>query len=220
MPKETIATTECPPEALPRAVGQEAGGEAPPRTSALLEELRAALERGDRRAALRALMTAYGTVVHGYCVRVLEDRTLAADVHQQVFEEAYRDLAKLRRTDMARSWLFGIANHRCLDAVKARRRTKKRFSADDDGEVLDALAADVPDPMHRLDEPALARALDACLRTLSAEVRMAVLLRFQEELTYEDMGRMCREKPATLQARVARTLPALRRCLEKRGIQP
>jgi len=49
---------------------------------------------------------------------------------------------------------------------------------------------------------------------------MAVLLRFQEGLPYEEMGRMCREKPATLQARVTRALPLLRRCLEGKGIEP
>lgn len=198
-------------------------GPAPMRPSADAPEasaelLRAALGRGDHRTALRLLMTAHGAPVYAYCRRALGDAALAADVHQQVFEQAYRDLPRLKAPEHARSWVFGIAHHRCLDAVKARRRAEKRFVHDDE-EVADreAEAADLP---ASLDAPVRARALDECIRALSHESRMAVLLRFQESMTYEDMGRMCREKPATLQARVARALPALRRCLEEKGVAP
>lgn len=180
--------------------------------------LHAALDRGDHRAALRALMAEHGAAVYDYCARVLGDATLGADVHQQVFEEAYRDLGKLQRPEHARSWLFGIANHRCLDAIKARRRREKRFVGDD--EALADVADEPRDLAERVDATTVAEALSACLRALSAESRMAVLLRFQEGMTYEDMGRMCREKSTTLQARVTRALPLLRRCLEGKGIEP
>jgi DNA-directed RNA polymerase specialized sigma24 family protein len=42
-------------------------------------------------------------------------------------------------------------------------------------------------------------------------------LRFQQGVTYEEMARREGERPATLQARVARALPVLRRCLERGG---
>jgi RNA polymerase sigma-70 factor (ECF subfamily) len=45
---------------------------------------------------------------------------------------------------------------------------------------------------------------------------MAVLLRYQEGFSFEEMGRICRERPGTLQQRVARALPVLRACIEKR----
>jgi DNA-directed RNA polymerase specialized sigma24 family protein len=43
-----------------------------------------------------------------------------------------------------------------------------------------------------------------------------VLLRFQQGLSFEEMSAICREKPGTLQARVARALPVLRDCIEMR----
>jgi len=180
--------------------------------------LRGALDRGDHRAALRVLMMEHGSAIFGFCVRMVQNPTLGADVHQQVFEEAYRDLGKLQRSERARSWLFGIANHRCLDAIKARRRAEKRFVGDPDG--LSDVADEPQEPGAHADAPTMAKALDECIRALSAEARMAVLLRFQEELTYEEMGRMCRENATTLQARVTRALPLLRRCLEGKGIEP
>ena len=62
--------------------------------------------------------------------------------------------------------------------------------------------------------------LDECLTRLSAEVRAALLLRFHEGMTYEAMAAVCAEKPATLQARVARAMPLLRRCLRAKGLEP
>jgi DNA-directed RNA polymerase specialized sigma24 family protein len=49
---------------------------------------------------------------------------------------------------------------------------------------------------------------------------VAVLLRYEEGLSYEEIGRMSRERPPTVQARVARALPVLRRCLDERRAAP
>jgi DNA-directed RNA polymerase specialized sigma24 family protein len=42
------------------------------------------------------------------------------------------------------------------------------------------------------------------------------LLRFQEGFTFEEMSRMSEERAGTLQQRVARAMPVLRACIEKR----
>jgi len=57
-----------------------------------------------------------------------------------------------------------------------------------------------------------------CLRKLAPNIRSAVLLRFQDEISYQEMSQICLEKPATLQARVVRALPVLRQCLEQGGV--
>ena len=57
------------------------------------------------------------------------------------------------------------------------------------------------------------------LEKLEPHVRIAVVLRYQEGFSYEQMAQICHEKPATLQARVARAMPLLRRCLENKGVE-
>jgi RNA polymerase sigma factor (sigma-70 family) len=174
-----------------------------------------AMRRGDRRGTLLILMKAHGHALHRYCYKVLRSRPLADDVHQVVFIQAFRDLESFSGESSFRAWLYAIANHRCMDALKVRRRWFARFTLRDE-------LPDEPDPRPssedtlstRSIEPTLAR----CLGELQPHVRIAVLLRYQEGFTYEEMGRMCRERPATLQARVARAMPVLRRCLESKGI--
>ena len=77
----------------------------------------ALLDRGDRRGAVEKLMELHQETVFAYCVRTLRDRELAEDVAQQVFTEAYRDLERFRRESSLRTWLLGIAHHRCGDAI-------------------------------------------------------------------------------------------------------
>ena len=56
---------------------------------------------------------------------------------------------------------------------------------------------------------------DRALLRLDPEVRMAVLLRFDEGMSYVAMAAVCGVPAGTLQARVARALPLLRRWLEE-----
>ena len=49
---------------------------------------------------------------------------------------------------------------------------------------------------------------------LAPRVRTAVLLRYQQGLSYPEIARLSNEKAPALQVRVARALPLLRRCLE------
>ena len=150
--------------------------------------------------------------MYRYCRESLHDATLADDVHQQVFIEAHRDLRRFAGRSTMRTWLFAIARHRVLDAAKARRR---RGAHVDDSPVTDAVdprpAAD-----ERIDDARLRRALADCLAQLGEPVRAAVLLRYQQGFSFEDMAAVCHEKAGTLQARVARALPVLRACIESR----
>src|SRR6185295_14562109 len=79
----------------------------------------------DRRASVVELMRAHGSAVLGFCIRILGNRALAEEVRQQTFLEAFRDYDAFQHRASRRAWLFGIASHRCLDALRDQRRTKR-----------------------------------------------------------------------------------------------
>jgi RNA polymerase sigma-70 factor (ECF subfamily) len=162
--------------------------------------------------ALRLLMQRYGTSVYRYCREALRDAALAEDVQQQVFIAAFRALPSFGELSSLRTWLFGIARHRVLDAAKSRRRARSQVDGDDATQVADPR----PSPGERLDDARLQEALLGCLDRLRPAVLTAVLLRFQQGFSFEEMATMCDEKPGTLQAQVARALPVLRLCIESR----
>jgi RNA polymerase sigma-70 factor, ECF subfamily len=172
----------------------------------------ALIERGERAAALTSLMRRHGTAVYRYCREELHDRTLADDVHQQIFIQAHRDLERFAARSTLRTWLFAITRHRVLDAAKSRRRAQAHIEEDDTADTPDP----TPPPGERLDEARLQQAMITCLRKLGDQVRGTLVLRYQQGFTFEELGAIFGEKPGTLQARVMRALPVLRACIEAR----
>jgi RNA polymerase sigma-70 factor (ECF subfamily) len=177
----------------------------------------AALDRSDRDAALAHLMSGYGAALYRYCRHMVDDEELAQDAHQLTFVQAYEGLAGFSRRSSLRTWLFGIARHRCLDLLKIDRRRRRRFARLTEAEDH---AAPGPGAERRLEQSTLAESLASCLRELAPRIRAAILLRLQQGLSYQEMARLSGERAPTLQARVARALPLLRRCLEHRGLVP
>jgi RNA polymerase sigma-70 factor (ECF subfamily) len=161
------------------------------------------------------IMRAHGEALRSLCARLLGDETLAEDVAQQVFLEAHRDLLGFEQRASLRTWLCGIAVHRCQDALKARRRYTARVTSDE--LQVETCETSEPDPGTWLERSRLWEALHGGLAALSPEARLAVTLRFQHDLSYEEMARTLGEKADTLNARVTRAISVLRRDLERKG---
>lgn len=172
----------------------------------------ALVDLGDLAGAVRLLMKRYGTGMYRYCREELRDGALADDVHQQVFIEALRDLPRFQRRSTVRVWLFAIARHRVLDAAKKRRLDK---ACVEDAATLE-IPGDDPSADEALDDARLHQALAAAITELPADVRTALLLRYQQGFSFAEMAKICEEQASTLCARVKRALPVLRRKIEIR----
>lgn len=174
------------------------------------DEVDAALSRGDLQLAFSLLMTRYGDQVLRYAVAVTGDIEQAEEVRQQVFVEVYRDLPTFESRAPVRGWLFAIVRHRCLDMTKGVRRWALRYKNErtPESEIDDA------QPGDEIDVRRMAKMLENCLPKLAPAAREAVLLRYQQELSYDEAAVVTGERPGTLQQRVARALPRLRQCVE------
>jgi RNA polymerase sigma factor (sigma-70 family) len=179
----------------------------------------AAVGEGDHRRALEILMHAHGQAVYRYCRAMLRDADRANDVLQKTFVQAYQGLARFEGRSSLRTWLFAIARHRCLDEVKVWRRWARRATAMDD-----VPAGDMPDVAEGasverglLDEERR-RIVARCVEELAPRTRDAIVQRYTQGLSYAQMSDVTGEQAATLRARVARALPALRRCVEGSGV--
>jgi RNA polymerase sigma-70 factor (ECF subfamily) len=177
--------------------------------------IRRAVRAGDPDTALRVLMEAYGTQLFAVCTRFIQDRALAEDVHQTCFVQAYQSLHRVLERESIAAWLMAIARNRCLDALKIHRRRRRwQVPHGTVPEVHDARSS-AEDEVHR---SSLVERLRHALDVLSTEARRAVELRYGEMLSYEEMAELCGARPGTLQMRVTRAMPLLRRSLEAQGI--
>jgi RNA polymerase sigma-70 factor (ECF subfamily) len=185
-------------------------------------DVRRLLTAGEVRAAVELLMRRHGESVYRYCCGALRDDGLAEQVLEQVFVDAHAQVRRMAREDTrSRIWIFGIARRRVLAAVRDARGGQRPSGAADSRPAGDAAAreggaGDGAAGVLRIDDAALRGALAGCLDQVGEHVRTALLLRYQQGFSFDEMAEICREKPRKLRERVALALPALRRCIERR----
>lgn len=177
------------------------------------DDLVVALETCNYKAAMEILVGQYGDDIHDYCKWMLRNADEVQDVWQTVFAQALQSLKGLSSADGARMWLRGIARHRCLDQMRARRRRPQIVDSDGLREIADQQIAFAPAD----NDPCISRALDECLDCLDARSRALLKLRFHHDLTFGEISKLTFDTPGALRVRLARALPALRRCLENKG---
>lgn len=182
-------------------------------------EIYEALRCGDQDAAFRRLVRQHGKTVHTVSYRLLKDRARAEDVMQETFMKAYETIDTLHDPKRLGAWLKSIAWNKSLDILRSEKRADANRTAlaqqaadDETAPALEALEALTSDEERR--------ALKDCLDALPPEKRAAVLGRFFADLEYSELAAATGEKTDTLRIRVARAMPELRECLERKGVKP
>jgi RNA polymerase sigma-70 factor (ECF subfamily) len=150
--------------------------------------------------------------------RLTNDRALAEDLAQETFVKVFRNLAAFDTKRRFSSWLFRIAHNTAVDAL---RRTRSQTVALDPGlesePPPDPAAPAAPDPVER---QALARALTTALSQLRPEYRAAIVLRYEQGLSFEDIGHVLGIPEVTARSHVHRARKELSRLLTVGGWQP
>ncbi|HVZ22378.1 MAG TPA: sigma-70 family RNA polymerase sigma factor, partial [Vicinamibacterales bacterium] len=155
-------------------------------------------QRGDE-LTFEALVRRHQAMVFGLALHFLQDRTAAEEVAQDVFLQLHRHLDALQSADHVTFWLRRVTAHRCIDRA---RRQPFRFLR------LDA----IPEPAveSRVRDPLLERRLRTLVFSLPAHARLAVILRYQEDLTPEEIARVLDRPVATVKSQLQRALKTLR----------
>lgn len=175
-----------------------------------------ALDRDDFDEALNIVMNLYGRPIYRYCCQMMKDEHLAEDVLQETFVQVHRDLPGFARRSSLKTWVYAIAHHRCLDAIKKEKRRQRRIEwTDDPPERADGS----PGADRILAAKRRAEALRRCIEELKESARAAVISRLQAGMSYPEMSVVFGEAPATLQMRVTRALPLLQECIERKGVR-
>jgi RNA polymerase sigma-70 factor (ECF subfamily) len=172
--------------------------------------------RGRRDEAMRVLMSTYGRLIVAYARRTVRDEHDAQDIRQQTFLEVFRGLDTFERRSSLWTWLCKIAFNRCVDAGRRRGRIDKGEVAVD-SDVLDAVR-DPSEHAMSADVLAMRRALETCLRKLPIAIRLQVLMRTHQGLSYSEIAEIVGDPAGTVQVRIARALPKLQKCLRGEGV--
>jgi RNA polymerase sigma-70 factor (ECF subfamily) len=138
--------------------------------------------------ASRELVRRYERPVFNLIVRMVRDPALAEDLAQESFVKMFAHLSSYDSHYRFASWLLKIAHNTAIDYL---RRPRPAAVSLDDGDEQGRMHLEddsEPSPVELLEHKELADALDAAIGQLRPEYRKVVVLRFQEDLSYEEIA--------------------------------
>ena len=158
---------------------------------------------------------AFSTLVNRYhdrCIRLATHITGnsddAEDAVQESFLRAYRHLGSYQERDKFSAWLLRILVNQCrTSATRSKRNGLMLALHDDDALALPSSHVSVPDQQALRDE------LTMAMNQLVPEQREAIVLRFSDDLSFEEMAAVTGVGVSALKMRVQRACRRLRALL-------
>jgi RNA polymerase sigma-70 factor (ECF subfamily) len=158
--------------------------------------------------AFRALVVRYQRKVYAVALGIVKDPDLAWDVAQEAFVRVHGHLAEFKGESAFSTWVFRIATHLGIDAVR-RERTSRKDDVDElrDEDLSGAgegiLATPLGnDPQANLLRQELAGKIQAALETLPEKHRTILVLRELEGLSYEELAERLQIHKGTVMSRL------------------
>ena len=170
------------------------------------------LASGDE-AAWHAFVSAHEGRMYNYLFRLEGNKEDALDLTQDVFYRAWRSIGTFRAGERVLPWLYQIARNTQIE--RHRRKQLPRFSID---EASEEVGFEVPSgargPAQLAESADTAERVQAALMALPPDYREALVLRFVEELPYDEIARLTGVALGTAKSRVFRAKELLAGRLE------
>lgn len=146
--------------------------------------------------------------IRAYVLSVVRDFHVTEDVLQEVAVAAWEKYETYDRARPFVGWVLGVAHHKCVDTLRAR---KPRVLLPDD------IAARLSEDAAALSEEAAERrkVLADCVRKLTDAVQEIVRLRFEANLDTHEIARREKKSLAAVSKMLTRARAFLIRCTER-----
>lgn len=167
-----------------------------------MDDLVRGLKAGES-GAYERLVREYGDRLYRFCLRMV-GATEAEDVVQETFLRVHRSIGSYQPSGRFESWLFTIANHLALDAIRRRTAPMSEGAEPEDG-------------CGPEDELALREVQDALVRAverLPVDQKQVFLLREEAGLSFKEIAEMMHCPLNTALGRMHYAMLHLRRSLK------
>jgi RNA polymerase sigma-70 factor, ECF subfamily len=162
--------------------------------------------------AFEILYQLYEKRVYHYICTFVRDQSLAEEVVGEVMLAVWRSASHFAHQSRVSTWIFGIARHKALDALRRNDRPDHAAVAIDD-------LPDLPSPqetaIESIQREQLGTVMRQALSALSADHQEALRLVFYEELPYEDIARLLNIPEGTVKTRVFYAKQQLKRHIDQ-----
>ena len=152
----------------------------------------------------RRVVETHQSMVYSIALRITCDAGVAEEVAQDTFLALYRGGEAVSGEEHTRHWLRRVATHGAIDALRRQGRQPESAAEEWLEEEHGAGAAG-------REQFGLEARLEDLLRSLPEVLRVAVVLRYCEEMSPGEIGQMLGHPVATVKSHLQRGLSLLRR---------
>jgi len=170
------------------------------------QQIALGLRRGDF-VVLEALVEQYQYRLVRYLIYLLGRRDGVDDLVQETWLRVLERGSSYDGQSRFEPWLFRVARNIAVDTM--RKRQMFSLDSNDDG-VRPAPASDVPSPFTLAARTEDAERLARSLQTLEPVFREALVLRFQEDFSLQEISAIVGAPVSTVASRIYRGLATLR----------
>ena len=160
-------------------------------------------------AAFAELIELHQRPLHYFLAKMVGNVQAADDLLQDVWFEVFRGIGRLADPGAFAAWLYQIARHRALRALRQRPPVAvslQDVEVADDSDQDDVFTAEEAERIH------------VALDELPPQQREVLLLRFIEDMTYDDIAGVTGCQLGTVRSRIHYAKRALRRVLERTAV--
>jgi len=161
------------------------------------------------RAAFAVLVERHALRVVSLCARFVNDAQLGRELAQDTWVLVWQGRAKYRADGSFVAWLVTVARNHCRNELRRRKQQHALPPS-----TIDEDSAQSAQQLDGLLVEERRRRVRAALAELSLPLREALLLRFGEDLRYDQIASVVGTGESTLRSRVHHGLKALKEKLE------
>jgi RNA polymerase sigma-70 factor (ECF subfamily) len=158
--------------------------------------------------SFRALFEAHKDRVYSIALRYSGDRAAAMDIAQDTFLKLLGSIRDYQGKSTFEAWLYRVVVNACLDHRRRGRRVAPFFD-----DLLDRLRAPAEGVLQRLVRCEVSEDVQRTVRRLSPEQRIVVVLRYTEDMSYEEIAEALGCSRGTVASRLNRAHKILERRL-------
>jgi RNA polymerase sigma-70 factor (ECF subfamily) len=174
--------------------------------------------RAGRAEAFGLLVRRYERELFGYLRRYLGDAGLAEDVFQNTFLQVYIKSAQYELGRPVRPWLYTIATHQAIDALRRNGRHlalslddahEAKCSSDEENSLMDLLEARDQGPLELANLNERQEQVRLGVNSLPDFLRQVLILAYYQGLRYKDIAEILQIPVGTVKSRLHAALVKL-----------
>ncbi len=173
---------------------------------------------GGNEGALSEIINRYLKPIYNFIYRAVgRNNRDIDDIVQESFLKVWKNLDKYNPDKSFKTWIFTIARNTAIDFLRKRREVLFSEFIDEhgDNQLVDTISDPEPLPDEIIIKIEQSKLLDDLLNQLPLVYKEILVLRYQEDLTFDEIGKILQKPLNTVKSQHRRALITLRKIIEK-----